>query len=221
MVAKFVSVDDFAIRSGLGLVDDLAEEVQTKARYAIEAATTHLVSIIRTDFDEAAGIVDRFYVDTDEMPYVGEFPRLYLSRGFVTTAVSSLSVKAASILTELSGGTALNTDYLVLDATKGTLLITGTDELPIAGPSIVSGDRFFAQVTYDAGFAQSADAFGFIYEGAPDWLKEAAMILAKSIFDTGAPCADKDRNAQGCPCSIEGLVSRYIRFAPSAIKPMS
>lgn len=221
MVAKFISVDDFAIRAGLGNVDDLAESVQTKARYAIEAATTHLVSYIRTEFDAVTGQRDVFYVDSHEFPYVGEFPSLYLKYGNVTTAVSSLVVRSASLLQDLPNAGALSNDYLVLNADKGTLMITGTDQLPLVGPSLIIGDRFFLDVTYDAGFQEQADAFGSIYVNAPQYLAEAAMILALSIFQSGQPCKDGEATGQnGCPCTIEMLISRYIRFAPSALKPI-
>lgn len=221
MVAKFISVDDFAIRAGLGVVDDLAEAVQTKARYAIEAATTHLVSYIRTEFDAVTNQTDTYYVDSAELPYVGDFPNIFLSRGNVTTAVGSLQVRSASLLGDLPSAGSLSTDYLVLNSDKGILMITGTDQLPLAGPSLIIGDRFFLDVTYDAGFQTQADAFGTTYVNAPEYLKEAAMILALSIFQSGQPCKDGEATGQnGCPCTIEMLITRYIRFAPSALKPI-
>jgi len=222
MVAKFISVEDFAVRAGLGNVDDLADEVTAKAQASIEAATIHLISIIRTEFDAAVGIRDRYYIDVGEFPYVGEFPRLYLSQGFVSTAESAMQVRTASLLGDLTTSPALNTAYLVMDATKGTLLVTGTDRTNLTSPGLISGNRFFVDVTYDAGFAAESDAFGTIYTGAPDWLSEAAMILAKSIFDTGQPCKDNEKTGTGgCPCTIDALVGRSIRFMPSALLPMS
>ena len=221
MVAKFISVDDFAIRAGLGAVDDLQESVQTKARYAIEAATTHLVSYIRTEFDAVTDQRDVYYVDSHELPFVGEFPSVFLSYGNVTTAVGSLQVRSASLLNDLTTASALSTDYLVLNADKGTVMITGTDQLPLAGPTLITGDRFFLDVTYDAGFQTQADAYGTIYVNAPQYLAEAAMILALSIFQSGQPCKDGEATGQnGCPCTIENLITRYIRFAPSALKPI-
>lgn len=220
MATKFVSVEDFAIRTGLGDIDGVAEDVQTKARYAIEAATANLVSILRTDFDVATP-TDQYYVDIHELPFVGDFPRFFLSQGFVSTPTASIALRIASTLGDLAGGTAVNTAYLVLDQTKGTLLVTGTDVTNISVPSPALSDRYFADITYTAGFTSKADAFGSIYENTPGWLTEAAMILSIAIFNTGKACEDKDKNSQGCPCSIEGLLNRYIRFAPSALKPMS
>jgi hypothetical protein len=220
MPAKFASVDDFAIRAGLGTVDDLAEDVQNKARYALEAATTHLVSYIRTEFD-ARSVVDQYYVDIGELPFQGDFPKFYLSQGFVTTPVSSMTIRTSDQLPEVGSATAIDASYLRLDANKGTVLITGTDRLPINALSPVSGDRYFAQIEYDAGFTTQADAFGTLYENAPDYLAEAAVILAKQIFDNGQPCKDGDATgANGCPCTIEHLITRYIRFVPSALKPL-
>lgn len=221
MVAKFVSVEDFAIRAGLGDVDGLDEAVTAKCQASIEAATIHLISFIRTEFDENTSIIDTFYVDIGEFPFVGEFPRFYLSQGFVTTAVTALVVKNADQLGDLAAAAAINTAFLVLDSTKGTVLITGTDQALSGTLQIVSGNRYFLSVTYDAGFAEAADAFGSIYVNAPEWLTEAAQLLAKAIFDTGVPCDDKDKNATGCCISIEGLVGRYIRYMPSALKPMT
>ena len=100
-------------------------------------------------------------------------------------------------------------------------LITGTDQALSGSLQIVSGNRYFVEVTYAAGFTSAADAFGTIYTNAPDWLTEAAQIISKAIFDNGVPCDDKDKNVLGCCISIEGLVSRYIRYLPSALKPMS
>lgn len=223
MVAKFVSVENFAIRAGLGDVDSLAEEVQNKARYSIEAATTHLVTYVRTEFDLNTGQVDDFYVDFRERPFVGEFPRFYLSRGFVTSTVSTLTLETSALLSELGGGTPISEDWLVLEQTKGTILITGTDNIPIHVINPIHDNRYFARITYDSGFNESADAFGSIYDTTetPAWLQEVAMMLAKQIFDTGMPCDDKGIGASGCPCFLEKLLDPNIRFLPSALKPMS
>ena len=219
MVAKFVSVEDFTVRAGLGDADSLDESVTTKSKAAIEAATIHLISIIRTDFDQVS-LSNQYYVDIGELPFQGEFPKFFLSQGFVTTAVSAMVVRTATQLSEVAAATALDASFFRLDSAKGTLLITGTDRLPITTLAPVSGDLYFAQIEYTAGFTAVADTFGTIYENAPDWLVEAAILLAQAIFATGKPCKDGDKNAQGCPCSIEGLVNRYVRFVPSALKPL-
>lgn len=221
MVAKFISVADFAIRAGLGNVDNLADDVTAKARASIEAATLHLISIIRTEFDAVTAQVDNYYVDSGEQPYVGDFPRALLSRGFVTTVVGALVVKISDQLPDLPAASTITNDYTVLESDKGTVLLTGTDRLQINALVPISGTRFFMSITYDAGFTTKSDAFGTIYENTPEWLKEAAQIISKSIFDTGVPCDDKDKNSLGCCISIEGLVNRYIRWVPSAIKPLS
>ena len=220
MTTKFVSVEDFALRSGLGDIDGLAEDVQTKARMSIEAATTHLISILRTEFDTAT-LTDQYYVDTDELPFVGEFPRFFMSQGFVTTATSGIAMRIAARLSDLAAAASVDTGFFVLDQRKGTLLVSGSDITSISVPTPALDDRYFADITYTAGFTAVADAFGTIYENTPDFLTESAMILAIAIFNTGKACEDKDTNAQGCPCSIEGLINRYIRFLPSALKPMS
>jgi hypothetical protein len=220
MPAKFASVEDFAIRAGLGSVDDLAEDVQNKARFALEAATTHLISYIRTEFD-AQSVVDQYYVDTGELPFQGEFPKFYLTQGFVTTPVASMVIRTSDQLPEVGTATAIDTTYLRLDSNKGTVLITGTDRLPINALSPVSGDRYFVQIEYDAGFTAAADAFGSIYQNAPEYLAEAALILGKQIFDNGQPCKDGEATGtNGCPCTSEQLITRYIRFVPSALKPL-
>lgn len=220
MPAKFASVEDFAIRAGLGNVDDLAEDVQNKARFALEAATTHLISYIRTEFD-AQSQVDQYYVDTGELPFQGEFPKFFLTQGFVTTAVSALVIRTSDQLPDVATATAIDTSYLRLDANKGTILITGTDRLPINALSPVTGDRYFVQIEYDAGFTAAADAFGSTYQNAPEYLAEAALILGKQIFDSGQPCKNGEATGtNGCPCTIEHLITRYIRFVPSALKPL-
>jgi hypothetical protein len=221
MVAKFVSVEDFAVRAGLGDVDGLADEVTAKARAALEAATTHLISIVRTEFDEDTSITDTYYVDSGELPFVGQFPRFFLSQGFVTTLATALVVKTSDQLSTLAAATSLDTGFLVLDQSKGTMLITGTDRLPITSSGLTHGNRYFTSVTYAAGFTAADDAFGSLYASTPEWLKEAAIILAQSIFATGQPCEPGDKNSLGCPCDIESLVNRYLRFLPSALKPIS
>ena len=219
MVAKFVSVNTFTVRAGLGDCDTLDDAITLKAQRAIEAATIHLISIIRTEFDTVA-VTDRYYVDLAELPFQGDFPKFYLSQGFVSTATAAMVVRTASLLTDVAAGDAIDAGFFVMESAKGTLLITGTDRLPITTLAPVSGDRYFAQIEYTAGFSAVADAFGTIYENTPDWLQEAAIIISQAIFSTGQPCDPTDKNAQGCPCSIEALVSRYIRFVPTALKPL-
>lgn len=220
MTTKFVSVEDFALRSGLGDIDGVAEDVQTKSRMAIEAATTHLISIVRTEFDDQVN-TDIYYSDAGEMPFVGDFPRYFLSQGFVTTPVSGFDLHIHNQLDDLANPNYhIDTKYMLVDAVKGTLLLTGSDQITSRFSTAIA-DGAFVRIVYQAGFTSKADAFGTIYENAPDWLTEAAMILAIAIFATGKACEDDDKNSSGCPCSIEALVNRYIRFLPSALKPMS
>jgi hypothetical protein len=220
MSTKLVSVEAFSIRSGLGDIDSIAEDVQLKARYSIEAATAHIVSILRTELD-AQSLVDQYYIDYGEFPFNAEFPKIYLTQGFVTTAVGALVIRTSDQLPDVATATAIDTSYLRLDSNKGTVLITGTDRLPINALSPVAGNNYFLQIEYDAGFTTASDAFGTIYENTPDYLQEAAMILAMSIFQSGQPCKDSERTGtNGCPCTVENLLNRYIRFVPSALKPL-
>ena len=215
--AKLNSVENLSLRLGLGECEILPAAVQLKLQLSLEAATIHLISLIRTEFARGT-ITDKYWLDKGELPFMDAFPKFFLSQDFVDLA-QTFEVRFASQLSDLAAATPTNSDFIIVEYVKGTLLITGTDETVIFRSSALLGDRFFTQIDYTAGWTATDDGFGNLYDQTlvPEWLKEVAILLAMDIHKTGQPCDTDDKN---CPCSHNEMVARYIRFIPSATKPL-
>ncbi|MGW8177529.1 MAG: hypothetical protein ACWGQW_01870 [bacterium] len=216
-MANLTTVQSVVTRLGKGSVSDFqGTDTLDQIYSAITGATLRLSAILLTSFDQAT-LTDRYYVDPQEKPYSDQYPKLFLKQGFVDTS-AAYSLKMAEVYSNLASSDDVNTDYLIRDDERGLLMVTGSDyygnfNFPFTAES------FYAQVAYTAGFTTKTDeSFGRVYDGIPDWLKEAAISLAVYLYHLSDDC-DEDQGACG-NADILSLVEPHIRFYPSALKPL-
>lgn len=212
-MATLLSVTDF--RTRLDICD--SPETNDKALYSLEVATSYLSEMLRTSFDRQA-LTDLFNVDPDGEPWDGDFPMLYLSQGFVYQP-ETLTLKLASSIPELPSTDAIDSNYRHVDATKGLVLMIEDLDAEINVPDWSIGCEFFAQADYTAGFTTDSDEFGDFYTGIPSWLREAATLEARRVFEMDSLCEDRKRSINCCP-ELQCLIDAHIRFYPYATHPM-
>lgn len=210
-MAHLVSVGSLITR---GKLND-SEELRESLAAILDATSLHLAAVLRTEFDKVIGQVDQFWVDPTERPFTGDMMKLFLSRGFVN---GSVDIKLASTLDELADETSLDQENIKLDAQRGLILVSDWEFNGLPRIERFHMERFFGQVTYNAGFDVGEVEFGEEYVGVPSWLKELATQMALGIHREG--CTDKEA---ACKCAGPGfmaLMEKYVRFYPSALKPL-
>lgn len=216
---KLATVEEIRVRLNIGDVDD----INAKVSAALDAATLHLTSILRTEFDRQT-VSDMFWLDPVQEPWTGEFIQLYLTQGFVFQDPAALpdpigvEVRYADNKVDLANSDALDNAYVIVQDTKGLVLITDDVEHDITIPRWRTANRFFMSVDYTAGFLTKNTEFGLVYQDVPGWLNEAAIIVASNIFKYDADCSKEGLAKGKCGPDVMRLVERYIRFYPSARK---
>ena len=223
---------------------DLPDEAAVNARLvaAIMAATPHLESLIRTEFDREEH-EDDFYMDPVQEPWRGGeyayhsgrrrdrerrdgFPVMYLESGFVfvdpdaTPDPVEVEVRIAALENELGDATndPIDSEFYRVDLKKG--LVRLSNEIDYSSQNtrlILTGIPFYARVNYTAGFRTRATTLGRVYRDVPDWLEEAAFVLAFNIYNQDADCGKRGNPPCGpCDQQVVAMVERHIRFFPSA-----
>ncbi len=189
-------------------------EVNSLAVSAIQSTTLQLEGIIRTSFARST-TADQYWVNSNERPFTGEFPKLLLKNGFIDDT-ATYEVKTATELDLLSGQTAINAKYLKRDDEKGLLIITGTDIIsPPITPFVIS-DRSFVQIDYTYGFTTTTTEFGEVYDSIPVWLEELALQISFWVYRELLNCGSKHSKSFKVP-SMSSILDSHIRFFPSAL----
>jgi len=217
-MAKLATVGELRVRLSLGDLDD----INIQASAALEAATLHLISVLRTEFDRQTK-KDIFWIDPVQEPWRGNFIELYLTQGYVFEDAAALptpiatEVRIGEFIGDLPNADILVDGLLLKSLDKGLIMITDEDESNISLPTFRHSNKFYVQVDYTAGFDTSTDKYGKNYKLVPAWLNEAAILQATSIFNAG--CEKKGSSSVSC-CSTKAmdLIARYIRYYPSARK---
>lgn len=221
-MAKLATVEALRVRGNIP--EDPSDEVNQRMSVSLDAATLYLSSILRTEFDLKTR-QDIYWVDTQEFPWTDQFPKYYLKAGFVdygTPTPSLFELKMADYIEDLPNGSVVDATLIVRDNLKGQVLLTGT----ISGGSNISirplthSNRFFTSIDYTAGFAVEEGEFGDVYQDVPAWLQEAALMLSLKIYKMECNGDGSDKNTGGCCTDVLLLLQPYIRFLPSALKPL-
>lgn len=218
---SFVSVEVLTSRYNLGSGLD----VQKRLLAAGNAASIHLASFLRTQFDIDFKS-DIFEIDSHQQPFPGRHPELFLSQGFVDTDTLPL-IKLSTTYGGLSAGTDFPFASTNLNKRMGTLVLINE------GSSFcVPLDKTYCEVSYSAGFVVETSPdpmpdpapaiIQYLYQGAPNWLEEAASILSYGIF-MGENGECEVATAKTTPYAFEAatMLNRYIRYAPASLRPMN
>ena len=232
-MAKLAKVEDTIIRGGFN--SNLAN-LPTILAAQLEAATTHLETSLRTRFDRNVDFEDRFYVDSEEYPFktgkvkygrvglqqVG-FIKLYHSNGWIDTATTFTVTRAFTLGDlDLVGASTIDATFIQTNHAAGLTLITGAD--PVTGAFIEPRlDKEYVKLTYTSGFTtvNEGPPNEDLYQNVPTELKELAMLTAIKLYSMSGACAKGDKALCQAMCSpLAGLMERYIRFYPSALKPL-
>jgi len=222
-MAKLATVEAIRLRLNLG---DLPE-INAKVSASLDAATQHLISRVRTEFDRQEK-VDTYWLDPVQAPWTGDFVQLYLSQGFVFVDPSAVpdpirsDVRVAISLEALATTDILSPNPIIIENRKGLVLLTESSTYDLSIPTWRIADKFFMSVSYTAGFLTKPTEFGPVFLGVPAWLEEASLLIASSLFLQGSDCDRKESNSSlaSCNATLQALLTRYIRFYPSARKPI-
>ena len=195
-------IDPSVVLSYLG--KDTSTDNAAAATSAIEMATASIEARLSTTL--AAGTAqDTMMVTNSRLVGAAYMSTLLASKGFIKTgtvtasralAVSSFGTDDATTLTEL-----------VINYDKGILTETATN---------LTG--LFVRLEYQYGFAADVDG---LYQGTPDWLKEACKILAVLTLIAGPnPIITEKDDVVTPPRALvtqyETIMAQAIRYAPGA-----
>jgi len=209
---------------------------------ALVAATSHLTSILRTEFDQIR-ILDTFWLDNLAFPQNLHRNQFYLTQAFVEldpAIAAAPVVKVDPRLEEIANATPVDPVHIRFSrgrrAYEGLVIVSGTDTLnPPFRPFILT-DRTYVTIEYTAGFRTRADnsfsGGARVFRDVPAWLEEAAVQLAREValIDVGVEESDsgkrtresgtRKRSVDVNLTMAENMLQRYIRFHPNYLKPI-
>ena len=237
----------------LATVEDLAnryldlkpsENRRTAFDRALVAASSHLTSILRTEFEQIR-ILDTFWLDNLEFVQHRHRNQFYLTQAFVELDVAIAPapvVKVDPRLEDIANATPVDPAHIRFSQGRrnyeGLVIVSGTDTLnPPFRPFILT-DRTYVTIEYTAGFREKNDQTGpkgcstRVFRDVPDWLHEAALQIAREValIDVGVEESDsgkrtresgtRKRSVDVNLTMAENLLQRYIRFHPTYLKPL-
>jgi len=223
-MAKLATVEALRIRLNLGDIDD----VNLRASAALESATIHLSSLLRTRFERQT-VVDKYWIDPEQEPWRGNFFEIYLTNGFVFEDAGALpdpiivELRLSEFIGDLAVSDIVPDTILIKELNKGLVMITDDPESNISLPRFRRFNQFYIQATYTCGFESSTNKFGKNYKLVPDWLEEAALLQAMIAFNSDCGDGEKVKDSGAVNIAqnnVVALVERYIRYYPSARKPI-
>lgn len=225
---KLVTVTDIRLRKKKLAV---SSEIDDAINDAIDGATVFLEGKLNTEFTQAT-LTHKYRVNLIERPPTGQFSELFLKIGQVDISTPPV-VLVANRLEDLASGTVLVIDKgFHVDTEKGIILLDHTDAVrfgeglrPLSGGFISGlrglGNNFFVQVTYTAGFTDTAGQF----DSVPTWLKEAAVVSTIIILEQQSPVKKKAGDGvtaqnQTAWNHLLAILDRRSRFFGSTVKPL-
>lgn len=215
---RLLAVKD--VRSRLALPDD--EGINDVIKSALDGTTALFESRLTSAFDKASRS-DIFLTQGKEFLSSEGFFRLKLATGFVR-ATPAVTIKWASLLSDLSVGESIALTDCIVDYEKGFVLVPfdeysttayGTRRL-VSSLQRMSYNGYF-KVTYEYGFNDTAEV--------PSWLREAALAYAIKVMSMQQVSDKKDERMT----SIFGFINRHgeeildqhLRYHNMAIPPIA
>jgi hypothetical protein len=213
-MAKLVDVS--VVRDRIGYPNDA--DINTAITDALEGVTIKLESLLRTKFSTIS-TTDTYFIRPGQSRWSKtQFrTKLFLTRGFLSSATLTDVKYGASLQAFNSEVNRIDVDtslYLIEDKERGVIDILDFD----------LGD-LYVQVTYDSGFnLTEGDATLFDQTEVPDWLKEAAELLAIVELEANPAINPEDRSAQEIDNTknlFTRVITPHIRYVPAAIRPIT
>lgn len=192
------SVESVRQRKGEQNIDEVIKALAN----AVNGATIHLNTVLRTDFAYQTH-TETYRVDTTHSSYQDNFVRLYTKQGFIDTS-ATLEVRVADTLQSVASATPVPSEYVKVVPEKGIIMLEDEGEVPALE------DNPFVELTYSAGFQTTTTQNGDLANNVPDWLKEAAVLVASNLYEDRDPVS----------ASIFMFLERYVRYFPHTLKAL-
>lgn len=193
------------------------EDAEASVTRALHSATRELEGLLRTKLDRAASVVDNFRLVQPVSHGTLRTTRMALRRGLVATspavtvwvADSYQNLADSTVRDDLRAYGSSNEGYVLTDYDRGVVQIV---DLDLTGK--------WCRVTYDAGLYEDSDELA---EDAPDWLAEAAFLVASRTVDADPALREKDDSRSqkdSLRRQLTDLITPYIRYEPGALRPL-
>jgi hypothetical protein len=215
-----VSLEQFQARHQLGNSETLVNTI----KLVLSAATVHLSEYLRTGFDRQTQ-TDFYYVADRIIPARDGMYTLLLSNGFVFVdestdpAPAPFSVYVGNTLADMHPKR-LSKDAYILNSDSGKLTILSLTDEDGGSINLDYVDGYYIRVEYTHGFEVKSTVSGKVYTGVPDWLQEAATLIAYELFCLNDTDKEQKQGAFKIPPSVYALLGRNLRISPSSYSPL-
>jgi hypothetical protein len=222
-MTSLVSLEQVAVRLKLG--DTIPDGVESLLTQLMDETTYLLERLLRTSFVRQTH-TDVYLLDPfKDKPFVGDNPGIRLKQGFVDSAAVSpefpFEVRTALSIPDLATVTPIDTDYVVAEYDKGTVMLLASGYVGVPERKLwpANYDNTYASVKYTAGFNES----GGVYTDVPGWLQSIALNVVRDVYNSEQDCKSKKGCAMTCAQALSKytfMAEEHIRFYPWAYDPI-
>jgi len=219
MTLPLASVDDLILR--INAID--AQGLRPLLYESLKSATIQLKDIFRLgELDAGVAVIEDFLIDRDTAVRGERYLKFRVTNAFIDETTNSVDVLFGITEDDLVNATSIDPKFLKINTDKGTVKfdVTGfnSDLITISRRIPDFFFEYLFRITYDHGFANISTEDGRIYDGVPEWLKEAGLIKAREIYQLTNP--SKDVPADAFSGNLAYLVDNNIRVAPLHLDPI-
>lgn len=219
MSLPLASVDELIVR--INAID--VQGLRPLLYESLKSATIQLREIFRLgELDQGVAVIEDFLIDRDTAVRGERYLKFRTTNGFVDETATAVEVLFGITESDLDNATPILPEFLKINLENGTIKfdVTGfnSDLITISRRIPDFFFEYLFRITYDHGFANKSTEDGRIYDGVPEWLKEAGLIKAREIYQLTNP--SKDIPADAFSGNLAYLVDNKIRIAPLHLDPL-
>jgi len=190
-------------------------DIKELLQRCLESASVQLAAMIQSEsFDRVAAAKDLFVIRDADLSFMGRIMDLRLRRGFVDEDTTPVVIRCGGTM-DLSAEDPLPTGVYRVDKEAGFVSIDWLALTDVTGCRRLTDQVI--EVTYDAGLNTKTGDIGKEYIGVPDWLKEAALIKGREIYQLTNPA--KDKVATDVSVNLHQLIEPHLRAKPHYLIP--
>ena len=183
MTLPLASVDELILR--INAID--AQGLRPLLYESLKSATIQLRDILRLgELDAGVAVIEDFLIDRDTAVRGERYLKFRTTNGFIDETTNAVQVLFGITEDDLLNATPIDPKFLKINTDKGTIKfdVTGfnSDLITISRRIPDFFFEYIFRITYDHGFVEKSTADGKIYNGVPEWLKEAGLIKGREIY---------------------------------------
>lgn len=219
MTFPLASVDELIVR--INAID--AQGLRPLLYESLKSSAIQLKDIFRLgELDAGVQVEEDFLIDRDTAVRGERYLNFRTHNAFIDETTNPVVVLFGITEDDLVNATPIDPKFLKINLEEGTVKfdVTGfnSDLITISRRIPDFFFEYLFRITYDHGLTTRGTPDGTIYRNPPEWLKEAALIKGREIYQLTNP--SKDIPADAFSGNLAYIVDNNLRINPLHLDPI-